>query len=168
MASELIQDLLNHPLFGNLGQAPDVKSWARGVCVGSPMLDKIWSENVLISGRHPSSYKLILQGWVWSNPSSKSLIQMELTLVSSILANLTSRIQDHCSSCSIPFKSPLNKSSKTGGQVQEKQQRAERKRFCVHLLKQIQDLYQYDNILIWKGKEVIKKKEKQPRQLENA
>jgi len=40
--------------------------------------------------------------------------------------------------------------------------------FCVHLLKQIPDLYQYDNILIWKGKEVIKKKEKQPRQLENA
>jgi len=59
MASELIQGPLNHPLFGNSGQAPDVKSWARGVCVGSPMLDKIWSEDVFISGRHPSSYKLV-------------------------------------------------------------------------------------------------------------
>jgi hypothetical protein len=61
-----------------------------------------------------------------------------------------------------PFKSPLNKSSNTGGQVQEKWQRAERKLFCVHLLKQIPDLYEYDNILIWKGKEVIKKKRNNP------
>jgi len=107
MASELIQDPLNHPLFGNSGQAPDVKSWERGVRVGlgSPMLDKIWSENVFVSGRH-LILQTSLQGWVWSNPSSESLIQMELTLVSSILANLHSHIQDHCSSCSIHSNLP--------------------------------------------------------------